>query len=276
MSVFGGGLNTNNDKQATTNGGLLPSYLQHHDQSTPPEPSSDLKSSRQLSSEESTLDGHAEDPTSDANIGRDLHQLARTMSRRSSVAPTDLAHNNPLDPVPDSILDPFTTKDNFDPKAWAKAVWDLQYTGDKAPPTRKAGVAFEDLSVYGYGTDADYQTTVGNAPLKAWSALKGLAGQSGKRRVDILQGVDGYLEPGEMLVVLGPPGSYVSPSVPTFVARSTVLTLLSFSSSHSGCSSFLKTLANETHGFFVSDETKLNYRGITRKQMQNNFQGEAI
>ena len=52
---------------------------------------------------------------------------------------------------------------------------------------------------------ADYQKTVGNLP---WSylgqAMDYVAGR--KRKVQILNGLDGYLESGEMLVVLGPPG----------------------------------------------------------------------
>ena len=51
-----------------------------------------------------------------------------------------------------------------------------------------------------------------------------------------------------MLVVLGPPGS--------------------------GCSTLLKTLAGETHGFKVQGE--LNYQGISAKQMHSQFKGEAI
>jgi len=46
--------------------------------------------------------------------------------------------------------------------------------------------------------------------------------------------------------------------------------------SHSGCSTFLKTLANETHGFFVSDQSKINYRGVSPEQMAKDFAGEAI
>lgn len=48
------------------------------------------------------------------------------------------------------------------------------------------------------------------------------------------------------------------------------------SAHHSGCSTFLKTLACETHGFFVSEESKLNYKGITPQQMRKNFAGEAV
>lgn len=53
--------------------------------------------------------------------------------------------------------------------------------------------------------------------------------------MQIHQGIDGVLESGEMLVVLGPPGS--------------------------GCSTFLKAVAGETNGIYLDDGAELNYRG---------------
>jgi ABC-type multidrug transport system ATPase subunit len=53
-----------------------------------------------------------------------------------------------------------------------------------------------------------------------------------------------------MLAVLGPPGS--------------------------GCSTFLKTVAGDTHGFHVDDEAIMNYQGIRPKEMRTSFKGEAI
>jgi ATP-binding cassette subfamily G (WHITE) protein 2 (PDR) len=44
----------------------------------------------------------------------------------------------------------------------------------------------------------------------------------------------------------------------------------------SGCSTLLKTIAGETHGFQVSPESHLNYQGITAKDMNTTFRGEAI
>jgi ATP-binding cassette subfamily G (WHITE) protein 2 (PDR) len=44
----------------------------------------------------------------------------------------------------------------------------------------------------------------------------------------------------------------------------------------SGCSTLLKTIAGETHGFQVSPESYLNYQGITAKDMKTQFRGEAI
>jgi len=52
----------------------------------------------------------------------------------------------------------------------------------------------------------DYQKTVANIPLSWISAARTLIQGGRKRKVNILNSVDGVLEAGEMLVVLGPPG----------------------------------------------------------------------
>lgn len=46
--------------------------------------------------------------------------------------------------------------------------------------------------------------------------------------------------------------------------------------SSSGCSTLLKTIAGETHGFQVSPESYLNYQGVPAKDMNTAFRGEAI
>lgn len=71
-----------------------------------------------------------------------------------------------------------------------------------------------------------------------------------KRKVQILDNIDGVLDAGEMLVVLGPPGS--------------------------GCTTLLKAIAGEMNGIYLDDEGEINYRGITPKQMHSQFRGEAI
>lgn len=44
----------------------------------------------------------------------------------------------------------------------------------------------------------------------------------------------------------------------------------------SGCSTMLKTIAGEMNGIYLEDDSELNYRGITPKQMLSQFRGEAI
>ena len=81
-------------------------------------------------------------------------------------------------------------------------------------------------------------------------AAKKLLGMAKPRKIDILQNLEGVVHHGEMLVVLGPPGS--------------------------GCSTFLKTVAGETNGFYLDEKSEINYQGIEPKQMHTEFRGEAI
>ncbi|KAK8846877.1 hypothetical protein IAR55_005967 [Kwoniella newhampshirensis] len=143
-----------------------------------------------------------------------------------------------------SELDPFS--DKFDAKKWTRL---LMRAAKEAGPQRKSGISFRNMGVHGFGSDADYQKTVGNLPLAALGSLRDLIGNR-KRKVQILNSMDGVLEAGEMLVVLGPPGS--------------------------GCTTMLKTVAGEMNGIFLDEGSDLNYRGITPKQMYGQFRGEAI
>ncbi len=102
---------------------------------------------------------------------------------------------------------------------------------------RGAGIAFRSLNVYGFGTITDYQKTVANYPLAYFSFLGALFGRTRKSRIDILQNFEGLVSSGEMLLVLGKPGS--------------------------GCTTFLKTLAGHTHGLHVDQSSVINYQGRT-------------
>ncbi|KAL2867828.1 putative ABC multidrug transporter [Aspergillus lucknowensis] len=169
--------------------------------------------------------------------------LARTLSTRSKQS----KHQLPFGSGKDGHLDPQSP--HFNSRAWARAFYDVRYSSSDAPPPRVSGVAFKNLNVVGYGSPVDYQMSVGNALLKIPTlALQFFGGM--KQKIEILRDVHGLLLPGEQLCVLGPPGS--------------------------GCSTLLKTIAQETYGFEVDPASYINYQGITPKQMSNNFRGEAI
>ncbi|KFY53333.1 hypothetical protein V496_07698 [Pseudogymnoascus sp. VKM F-4515 (FW-2607)] len=175
----------------------------------------------------------------------ELHALARriTMQSRASVYEA-----NPFDADENSILNP--NSPNFQPKAFTKSMLNLQARDPEKWKQRTAGFAFRDLSVYGFGSATDYQKTVGNVVLQAFGMAKKLFGKGKPGKIDILRNMEGVVNHGEMLVVLGPPGS--------------------------GCSTFLKTIAGETHGFYLDDKSQINYQGIEPKQMHKDFRGEAI
>jgi ABC-type multidrug transport system ATPase subunit len=121
--------------------------------------------------------------------------------------------------------------------------------------TRHSGVVFHDLTVKGVGLGASLQPTVGDIFLGLPRALrtlftKGAKAAGGKPPVrELLSHFDGCVRPGEMLLVLGRPGS--------------------------GCSTFLKTFCNQREGY-EAVEGEVTYGGTDSKAMKNDFRGEVI
>ncbi|KAL3421387.1 ABC transporter CDR4-like protein 3 [Phlyctema vagabunda] len=192
---------------------------------------------------------YGQDNKSDAEAERDveLTELARKMTSHSVYSPSN-TNNSPFSPAPGSELDP--RSENFKPRAWVKSLLHLKSRDPEKFPARTAGIAFSNLNVYGFGNPTDYQKTVGNLWLGLGGLIRRMTRTERSRRIDILRGFDGLVESGEMLVVLGPPGS--------------------------GCSTLLKTIAGETHGIYVDEGSELNYQGISDNHMKTHFRGEAI
>lgn len=126
---------------------------------------------------------------------------ARTISRTpDSAATVGGVFVSSKDDNRPPYLDP--NSPDFSAKAWVTNLLQGISQLPHASPFRKGGVAFTNLSVYGEAADATYQTTVGNL---LPSMLSGFLSKN-KGKVDILQNFDGVIQPGEMLMVLGPPG----------------------------------------------------------------------
>ncbi|KAK4892312.1 Multidrug resistance protein [Elasticomyces elasticus] len=178
--------------------------------------------------------------TVEGNATEEILQLARRLTSHSTKShlhrqsPFSAEKNGPLDPDSES----------FRAQDWAKAFYNVRYNSDDALPPRSAGVAFRNLSVGGVGFPTDFQSSVGNFVLK----LPAVFGR-GRSDIAILRNLDGILQPGEQLCVLGPPGS--------------------------GCSTLLKTIAGETYGFTVDPASEINYHGIPAHHMATTFKGEA-
>jgi hypothetical protein len=172
--------------------------------------------------------------------------LARKLTQHSSFY-DDAEDVNPFNAPEGSRYDP--ASENFNAKAWVRRALDFHRADPNSGPARTAGIAFRNLNVFGYGSATDYQKSVSNIWLEGYGITQRLLGK-GQRRIDILRDFEGIVNPGEMLVVLGPPGS--------------------------GCSTFLKTVSGEMSGLNIQDGSCLNYQGIDRKSMHNNFRGECI
>lgn len=179
----------------------------------------------------------------------ELVRIATALSRRHSVATgagglTRVA-TLVIDDEHDSALDP--ASNNFDINKWLQSfVKTLQKEGITAKQT---GVVYKNLDVYGSGAALQVQETVGSvvtAPLRLGEFFS--FGKKEPRH--ILRKFDGFIRSGELLVVLGRPGS--------------------------GCSTLLKTLCGELHGLQLGDESVIHYNTIPQKLMKKEFKGEAI
>ncbi|KAH9210253.1 AtrD, ABC-transporter [Leptodontidium sp. 2 PMI_412] len=174
-------------------------------------------------------------------------KLARTFTQHS-VKNGHGQYINPFDTSDNPALDPQSGQ--FNQRAWIKTVMGIASRDPERYPSRVAGVSYKNLNVHGFGEPTDYQKTFGNYPLAVSSPFQQAARQEWKDQVQILRNFDGLIKSGEMLVVLGRPGS--------------------------GCSTLLKTISGETHGFFIDQASEINYQGIPKETMHTNFRGEAI
>ncbi|KAI6361803.1 ZEB2-regulated ABC transporter 1 [Pyricularia grisea] len=181
-----------------------------------------------------------------------VQQLARTYTSRSNASAAAGEEDGNANPFliasedPDSPLNP--SGNNFKAYAWAKAIAGMVTA--EGGSFRTSGICFQNMNVFGFGAATDYQKTVSNVWFEAANMLRTLVGMGKTTRIDILRGFNGVVRKGEMLVVLGPPGS--------------------------GCSTFLKTIAGETNGLNIDQNAYFNYQGLSAEEMHKRHRGEAI
>jgi ATP-binding cassette subfamily G (WHITE) protein 2 (PDR) len=178
---------------------------------------------------------------------QELVRVATTLSRRrSSVAvPQPIASRLGDIPEYDAALDP--THEKFDLQKWLRHF--VEQLREQGLTARNAGVVFRDLDVSGSGSAVQIQQTVLStltAPLRPQSFFS----FGKKQHKQILHNFNGLIKSGELLVVLGRPGS--------------------------GCSTLLKSLCGELHGLALGEKTNIYYNGIPQKQMQKEFKGDAV
>lgn len=228
------GINTNNDATAVTQGAPESSITRKHD--LPLEKAKDTLTNHHNDDEginekssASPAETLGEDDDSEMERRNSIVQaLARTYSITSG---HHTKGQNPWEAADDSPLNP--SSPNFSAREWAKSIAEIvQDEGNGG--FRSAGVCFQHLNVHGYGESSDYQKDVGNVWLSLGSQIGRLMGGK-SQRIDILRDFDGVVNKGEMLVVLGPPGS--------------------------GCSTTLKTIAGELNGIHVDESSYFNYQG---------------
>ncbi|KAG4437711.1 hypothetical protein IFR05_006794 [Cadophora sp. M221] len=116
-------------------------------------------------------------------------------------------------------------------------------------PKYITGVMFRNLTVYAFGAHADCQQTVSSYPISFFNAFLHCLRPNQENKIEILKEFDGVVRRGEMLLVLGKPGS--------------------------GCTTLLRTLAVHTRGLHIGSDSDLSYQGISSSVMHSEFRGEC-
>jgi len=143
--------------------------------------------------------------------------------------------------------DPFDENNRFDLERMLQETY--AQSDQRGNERRTMGIAFRDLNVTGYGTGYELNQTFGSVLLSPLRILKGIQDLMHRPVKSILQDVEGCVKPGEMLLVLGRPGS--------------------------GCTSFLKALASYRDGYRSVDGTIL-YEGLDHRSIDHTLRGDVV
>jgi len=120
-------------------------------------------------------------------------------------------------------------------------------TDDTIPGTPLLNIIFQNLTVYGLAIPSNVQQTVLSVLEIPFRSLTGTSRKPEKNI--ILHELKGILRSGELLAVIGRPGS--------------------------GCTTFLKTIAGELNGLEIDNVATIDYGGIPQSRFRQYFQGEA-
>lgn len=177
----------------------------------------------------------------------ELVRIATVLSRRRSSIATHPIPTISLGDIDENAPAFNPEHRDFDLEKWLRRF--MEQLGEEGISEKCVGVSYRNLDVFGSGEALQLQDTVGSmvaAPLK----LGEFFSFNKKEHKQILHSFDGFLRPGELLIVLGRPGS--------------------------GCSTLLKTICGELEGLNIGEQTKIHYSGIPQKQMIHEFKGETV
>lgn len=115
--------------------------------------------------------------------------------------------------------------------------------------SRYSGIRFKNVTAHGIDISASYAATVGDV-FRIFNDLPNkLKSVRHPKTRKLISDISGVINPGEMVLVLGRPGS--------------------------GCSTFLRSLAGETSEL-KAVEGDISFNGIPQKTMMKEFKGDVI
>ncbi|KAL2838553.1 ABC-2 type transporter-domain-containing protein [Aspergillus pseudoustus] len=176
------------------------------------------------------------DSGAEAVTGIASGQLGRRLSTISTLSTND-PRLNPNSP-------------DFDYQLWSHSALRAMVRSGFTPPS--LGLVFESVCVSGAGSALQYQETITSLfaiPFRKGSDLLSHS-KSHSRRRRILNDFDGLIKSGELLLVLGRPGS--------------------------GCTTFLKTICGHLGGLTLEPGSHIWYDGIRLDEITKHFRGEVV
>lgn len=205
---------------------------------TPPLPPSNMEEPENLNASYKRRQSNASDreiiPINPGDPG-ELCELANRLTRSVTVQTTEsharnsIGHSETGDIEYGSpTVDP--TRPEFDAYKWARMFFRL--SAEQGLSGRQAGFAFQNLTVHGSGPSVSFQHTVASVVRPSLKILELFGPRSEKK---IIRNFNGLVKKGELLVVLGRPGS--------------------------GCSTLLKSITLELHNLRTSPDSVINYDG---------------
>lgn len=173
--------------------------------------------------------------------------LRRTASRLSQQVKLDTSIPDALRPSRPSTanaeLDPNDPR--FNSRSWAKMM--LRTFDQSGGSLQRSGIVLKEVTVWTPGVPQDVSdgTVASVIPAK----IKGLFSRRRRVQTRSIRNVDVLLKSGEMLVVLGRPGS--------------------------GCSTLLRSISGALENMSIDDASTIHYNGIPQRRMLEDFRGEV-
>lgn len=178
---------------------------------------------------------NGQESTFTPELASKVESLARTLSERKQA-------DGKLD------LSSMKDEDGFDAEKILKHF--VKEAGSQGIDFRKTGITMEDVSATGYDNSFLEGSTFADLVFLPYTIFKFLKGIRHRHMRKIIRNVNAFALPGEMVLVLGRPGS--------------------------GCSSFLKTASGVTDQFAGGVEGEIMYDGIPQKSMMKNYRSDVI
>ena len=149
----------------------------------------------------------------------------------------------------DERLDP--TSPNFSSAAWVRNMANIMNNDPEYYKPYSLGCIWKNLAASGDSVDVAYQSTFLNViPKLLKMGYRKVRPSRESDSFQILKPMEGCIDPGELLVVLGRPGS--------------------------GCTTLLKTISANTHGFVVGKNSVISYSGFTPEEIKRHYRGEVV